>query len=308
MPRNMTNGQYTPPVGTFGVSGSVIASTAYNAFVNDIGQEMTNSIAIQGETVMTASLNLGANTIINLAPGVASTDAANVGQLGLLTPIGAIFAYPSATAPSASYMLCNGAAISRSTYSSLFTLIGTTFGAGDGSTTFNIPNLTGRMVQGVGTASGGSGSFSPTLGQAAGNVNGTATLVTANLASHNHTLTDPTHTHGNAAHTHTAATSSHSHTISDPGHAHTYQEWGLSGGNPVNASATYLQGNTGAATGAATTGISVNAVGNIGVTVAANTITISAAATGITLAAAGSGTPFSIMPPYLGLYHVIRVI
>ena len=45
------------------------------------------------------------------------------------------------------YLLCNGAAVSRTKYSSLFAKIGTKFGTGDGSTTFNLPNLEGRVLQ-----------------------------------------------------------------------------------------------------------------------------------------------------------------
>lgn len=55
-------------------------------------------------------------------------------------PIGGIIAF-GGTTPPAGYLLCNGAAISRTTYAALFSVIGTTYGAGDGSTTFNIPNI-----------------------------------------------------------------------------------------------------------------------------------------------------------------------
>lgn len=50
------------------------------------------------------------------------------------------------------YLLCNGAAVSRTTYAKLFEAIGTTYGEGDGSSTFNLPNLTDRFIQGSGTA------------------------------------------------------------------------------------------------------------------------------------------------------------
>jgi microcystin-dependent protein len=55
--------------------------------------------------------------------------------------------YGGATAPSG-YLECNGAAVSRSTYSALFTAIGSTYGSGDGSTTFNLPDLRGEFVRG----------------------------------------------------------------------------------------------------------------------------------------------------------------
>ena len=66
-------------------------------------------------------------------------------------PIGTIIAYAANSAPSG-YLLCNGSAVSRTTYADLFAKIGETYGSGDGSTTFNLPNLTDRFIQGSGTA------------------------------------------------------------------------------------------------------------------------------------------------------------
>lgn len=64
---------------------------------------------------------------------------------------GMIFAFAGNTIPSG-YLACNGAAISRTTYADLFAVIGTTYGTGDGSTTFNLPNLTDKFIQGSDTA------------------------------------------------------------------------------------------------------------------------------------------------------------
>ena len=66
-------------------------------------------------------------------------------------PAGAVFAFAANSAPSGC-LLCNGAAVSRTTYAALFSAIGTTYGKGDGSTTFNLPNLTDKFIQGSGTA------------------------------------------------------------------------------------------------------------------------------------------------------------
>jgi microcystin-dependent protein len=94
------------------------------------------------------------------------------------------------TAPS-KWLLCQGQAISRATYSDLFTAIGTTYGAGDGSTTFNVPDTGGRVVAGkeaVATrlTSGVSGVDGGTLGAAGGD---------QNMHQHTHTITDGGHTH-----------------------------------------------------------------------------------------------------------------
>ena len=55
--------------------------------------------------------------------------------------------YAGSTSP-AGYLLCDGTAVSRTIYSDLFDVIGTTYGSGDGSTTFNLPNLKGKVVVG----------------------------------------------------------------------------------------------------------------------------------------------------------------
>lgn len=63
-------------------------------------------------------------------------------------PAGVVEWFAAATPPSG-YLECNGAAISRTTYAALFLVIGTTHGAGDGSTTFNIPDLRGEFIRGL---------------------------------------------------------------------------------------------------------------------------------------------------------------
>ena len=110
------------------------------------------------------------------------------------TPSGAVMPYAGSSAPTG-WLLCSGAAVSRTTYAALFAIVSTTYGAGDGSTTFNLPDMRGRSAFGVdnmgGTAanritSGGSGITGTTLGASGGAE--TVTLTTTQLASHNHTI------------------------------------------------------------------------------------------------------------------------
>lgn len=124
------------------------------------------------------------------------------------------------------WLECDGSAISRTDFSALFSVIGVTYGVGDGTTTFNIPDYRGRFL--IGT----NGSFP--LGSTGGAA--TQTLSTANLAPHSHPVTDPHHTHG----------------ITDPGHVHTTATLDLAaiGGAAVGAGT----GNT----GSSTTGVTVN--------------------------------------------------
>lgn len=67
-------------------------------------------------------------------------------------PVGSISAFGGSAAPSG-WLLCQGQAVSRTTYAELFSVIGTAFGSGDGSTTFNIPDLRGEFLRGAGTNS-----------------------------------------------------------------------------------------------------------------------------------------------------------
>lgn len=93
--------------------------------------------------------------IVNGGTGATSATQARV-NLGLdsttgLTPTGTIIAFSGNNIPSG-YLPCNGSAVSRTTYADLFAVIGTTYGSGDGSTTFNLPNLTDKFIQGSDTA------------------------------------------------------------------------------------------------------------------------------------------------------------
>ena len=72
-------------------------------------------------------------------------------QIQKAVPAGTVIAFAANSAPEG-YLLCNGAAVSRTTYADLFAVIGTTYGEGDGSTTFSLPNLTDKFIQGSGTA------------------------------------------------------------------------------------------------------------------------------------------------------------
>lgn len=99
----------------------------------------------------------------------------------LLVPTGSVFTTARTTPPNG-YLLCDGSAISRTTYSALYTAIGVTYGTGDGSTTFNLPDLRGRTPIGVGTATGAHGATAHTLAQKGGEES--HTLSTAEMPQH----------------------------------------------------------------------------------------------------------------------------
>jgi microcystin-dependent protein len=99
-----------------------------------------------------------------------------------MTPTGAISPFGGSSAP-AGWLLCNGAAVSRTTYADLFGVIGTTFGTGDGSTTFNLPNLNGRVPVGAGL---GTGLTNRVLGATGGEEDHVLTV--DEIPQHNHTM------------------------------------------------------------------------------------------------------------------------
>lgn len=97
-----------------------------------------------------------------------------------MLPPGLISPFGGATAPTG-WLLCDGTAVSRTVYANLFAAIGTAWGAGDGSGTFNLPDLRGRAAIGSGT---GAGLTARSVGQKAGAE--TIALAVGNLPSHNH--------------------------------------------------------------------------------------------------------------------------
>lgn len=103
------------------------------------------------------------------------------GITGDTLPIGSMIPYGKATPPT-NWLVCDGSAVSRTTYSELFAVIGTSYGAGDGSTTFNLPNKKGRVSVGLDT----SDTDFNTIGKTGGEKKHTLTV--AEMPSHSHTL------------------------------------------------------------------------------------------------------------------------
>ncbi|WP_439403001.1 phage tail protein [Bradyrhizobium sp. DASA03068] len=145
---------------------------------------------------LSPGVELPAGTLIQGSPYVVLYNAAN-GIFYLhnffgnpyLIPIGASIDFWGSTAPNSSFVLPYGQAISRTTYAILFSLLGTTYGTGDGSTTFNIPDVRGRVVAGKDDMGGSAASRLSNTGITSGGATilggtggaETKTLATANL-------------------------------------------------------------------------------------------------------------------------------
>lgn len=144
------------------------------------------------------AINMGGLKITSLANGTVSGDAVNYGQLSAIpgAVTGALLFYPLKASPSG-YLYCNGAAVSRGTYATLYGIVGNIFGSGDGSTTFNLPDYRGKFIRGVNDASGNDPDASSRTAQASGGNTGdqAGSIQADQFKSHTHTVTDTGHAH-----------------------------------------------------------------------------------------------------------------
>ena len=144
-------------------------------------------------------------------------------QPGAAVPSGAVFYFAANSAPSG-YLEANGAAISRTTYAALFAVVGTTFGTGDGSSTFNLPDLRGEFLRGwdngKGTDSGRTFGSSQTDSTALPN----SAFGTSNPGDHTHGYSDEKNGNGGGqggGGANTGTVSSNKTTSGGGGHTHT---------------------------------------------------------------------------------------
>lgn len=145
----------------------------------DTIQNWANQEAItrDGATAMTSPLLLP-------GPPVAPNQAATKGYVDAAVPVGVMWAFGGDTAPTG-WELCRGQALSRATYAALFAVIGTKFGAGDGTTTFNLPSMQGRSPMGYWPG----GSWAATNGQMIGSADATLPAHAHAGANHLHAFT-----------------------------------------------------------------------------------------------------------------------
>jgi microcystin-dependent protein len=203
----LTNGTVAVPAAltvatTANVTGAVVLSSTLAVTGTTT---LTGNVTMAGSLAVTGGLTITGTTtgVTKAMVGLDRVDNTNdlekpvsTAVQALITQLkadrrGAIFAYGGGTAPAGSFV-CNGQAVSRTTYAALFAIIGTAHGAGDGSTTFNVPDLRGEFLRGLDLG----------RGVDAGRVLG-STQAGQNL-SHVHGVTDPTH----------------AHSVYDPGHGH----------------------------------------------------------------------------------------
>ena len=128
---------------TQGFTLGATAITASGTEINLLNDLTRGSIIYGNASGVTSELVKGAAATVLTSDGTDISWAASGGAV----PAGTVI-YHAANTPPTDFIKANGAAISRTTYSNLFTAIGTTFGVGDGSTTFNVPDLRGEFPRG----------------------------------------------------------------------------------------------------------------------------------------------------------------
>jgi microcystin-dependent protein len=295
-----------PVTSVFGRTGDIAARTGdytpAQVGAMPAGADLS-AIATMNPTA--AAVPMNGQKLTGLAPGSASTDAATVGQLPSTEPAGVVKMYAGSAAP-AGYLICNGTAISRTTYANLFAAIGTAHGAGDGSTTFNIPDLRSRVPVGVGA---GSGLTSRALGALGGEE--AHVLATAELASHSHSHNHGSHNHTDPGHSHTDSGHAHvdaGHAHADAGHAHTqniggpYTNFAPGGGAGVGGeSNTSSTGSSNASIQANNANIQSNSAA-----IQANYAYLQGATPTTDSTVTGSGSAHNNMQPWLGLNFIIK--
>jgi len=139
------------------VLDGITASTAELNLLDGVTATTAELNLLDGVTATTAELNLldgvtATTAEINYLSGVTSAVQGQIDNI-VTVPSGAVFHFAMIAAP-AGYLKADGTAVSRATYAALFAAIGTTFGVGDGATTFNLPDLRGEFVRGWDDARG----------------------------------------------------------------------------------------------------------------------------------------------------------
>lgn len=298
------NGDYAT-TGYWGSSLITAESLAGNAVsTGKIVDEAVTTAKIAAGAITSAKLaadSVGSSQIISgsvgtseLADGQVTTAklAANITTQFL--PSGMIAPYAGTSAPNG-WLLCNGAAISRTTYADLFNVVGTTYGVGDNSTTFNLPDLSGRVPVGL----SGDAEF-VSLGTTGGSKTVTLTSAQSGIAAHSHT--------GSVANNATGITfhdPGHGHSISDPGHTHGYTVLTYQGADTASGS---TRGRYGAPTGVQTnaSGTNISVLGNgTGAYISdpqhAHNVTINS------VAASNAAQAHTNLQPYIALNYIIKI-
>lgn len=138
------------------INGIEIVTDHMDEEHDNFAEGLSQCFLKNGLSTMQNDFDAGNFKVRNIANGTTDKDAVNKSQLdstktnleafaSALMPTGVILPYSGTTAPTG-FLMCDGSAVSRTTYADLFAVIGTTYGSGDGSTTFNLPNSSNIVI------------------------------------------------------------------------------------------------------------------------------------------------------------------
>lgn len=196
---------------------------------------------------------------------------------------GAIYMYAGSVAPTG-FLMCDGSAVSRTTYANLYAAIGDLYGAGDGSTTFNLPDLSGRVVIGADS--------NHALASSGGEE--THSLTSSEIPSHTHTV--PSHTHTSSI---KATTPKFVHTITQAAFNYNKASGSVGTTNTSGGRPQYSGAKT--ATGSRTTNVAISAHDAAACTMSGGVSDCAAFDT----EPSGSGAAHENMQPYLTMSYII---
>lgn len=170
------------------LAGTTTLETLYQDFTLETPHSNPLTLSASGRAIAFSNERLklvfknSAGTVIRTIDNVGTDDDDVPTSASQAIPAGVMVGYGGSSAPTG-WLLCDASAVSRTTYANLFAAIGTAYGVGDGSTTFNLPDSPGRVLVGAGSGSG-------LTTRARGDEFGAETL-----PAHTHSITDPGHTH-----------------------------------------------------------------------------------------------------------------
>ena len=174
----LSSSSYTLPAATAGTRGGVRIGTNIS-----IREGTTDMIDVALPTASAGTLGvIKVGSGLSISGGVLSTTG--VAPVDTI-PTGSVIAFAGASAPTG-WLMCNGAAVSRTTYAALFSTLGSTYGAGDGSTTFNLPDLRGEFVRGLDGGRGVDSGRALGSAQSGENASHLHTGSTASAGDHSH--------------------------------------------------------------------------------------------------------------------------
>jgi microcystin-dependent protein len=276
-------------------NGSITNLDVSNAVITylDVSAASAHSLDVSAATI--SSLNVSSANInsLDVSAGVITSHG-----IPITVPTGCITMYGGTDdfIP-VGWIICDGRAILRNDYPALFNTIGTIYGSGNGSTTFNIPNMIMKFPAGAGssyTLGSTGGASTKTLGvtEIPAHTHDVASSTTGAGGLHNHTVSGSTDSSGNHAHVFELLIPNTSNSNGDT----TNPKWGSGNNNNNTDNDGFLTNNTEDA------GSHSHTVSGTTATVNDHTHTIPASTT----TSVGGGSAFSIIPPYLSLNYIIK--